>query len=325
MSLFDSIKPLLRVCQFFGMAQFSMNKSKMKWTPSLIFKCFSILSTFLMMILTITAITFNQLFLSPSDPMIYRVLLYALMFLSHLHALFVLFECILKRDEQINLLNMFEKLDFLLKKNLNMNINYLKLRSICRNVVLVWICEIVAFLFLNILLYIPSKRASIFFYMLFYLPSFLVSKLSYAYSITLVTLIEVNIVVVNRYLESVTRRNGYYICNNLNRKRDLTENDNCIETKKLLFIKRAYSDIWKAAILVNKLIYFSLPAGLSNDIFVLIFYLYWFFLCLFIVSEGKSAFLYQLISIISYFSNIYRIAHNCSSATKTVRKSKTNI
>lgn len=52
------------------------------------------------------------------------VLLNVFMFSNHSHALVVLFEFYLKRKEQVHLLNKIEKLDFSLKQNLKLYIDY---------------------------------------------------------------------------------------------------------------------------------------------------------------------------------------------------------
>lgn len=329
MSLFDSIKPLLGMCQYIGLAPFLINKITLKWKPSLVFKRFSIMFITFTVLLILSAIIFSNIYITQSQPKMYRVLLIIFMFLNHSHALFVLLEFSIKRDEQINLLNMCEMLNFSMKKNLNMNIDYKRLRSVCRNSVLVWIFDIAALLITDAVICIQRKNVETILYLCFFLPSFLISKLGYVYYVTYVTLVEVNIEVVNKYLKSVSKQNGYYIYCNLNRfgnnheqKRicHLTENDFCIETRILAFIKQSYSDIWRVATSVNNLIYFSLPIGISHIIFDLIFNSFWFSVCLFNKSQDVAVYFYQMISIIRDLNDILFIIRHCNKACQTVSR-----
>lgn len=331
MSLFDSIRPLIQICQFSGLTPFSMNHRTSKWELNSALIVLSLVIIAGNSALLFCGIIFNDSFIDYSRPKIRILLLAFLLFLNQAHAMFALLELFLNRNKQVDLLNTFEHINNLFKQNLNMSVDYAKLKGKCRRIILVWICEIFGLLIADILDYVETKEHRKIPYFLIFISSYILCKLSYAYTMILVSLTHEHIDVLNRYLKSVTKQNGYYICetfsNRNNFKRKSVNIGNVgLSIKSLLILKNIYWRVWEASISIENLTYWSLPVGSFNDFFVLLFNSYWFFSSIFFRALPLSTLLLLSILIASNLGNMYFIALNCNKASRTVsfaaRKSK---
>lgn len=308
-----------------------MNQKTLKWGASFLLGIWSIIIIIFIALLILCALIFNDIFINHKILKMRAVLLNMFMFLNHTHALSVLLELFVKRGQQAKLLNLFGRLDLLLRQRWNMHVDCKKLKLICLQIICVWLCEIFALLTIDVLHFIQTKDTHVIFFILFFVPSYILSKLSYAYFLILVVIIQENIEVLNKYLISVTKQNGYYVCENMNcfqngrenRERNyLGVNKISIDPQTVLFIKQTYSEIWEATEIIKNLIYFSLPVGLSNDVFVLVFNCFWFFTSLLQNANAITFYLFPLILMASNFGNMIFIAHNCSTAVETVSKNE---
>lgn len=114
-------------------------------------------------------------------------------------------------------------------------------------------------------------------------------KLSFAYYILFLTLVRENLIVLNKYLKSVTKPNGYYICetfpnqNDCKHKRNGYNKENKIDVNPelILLLKKLYCDIWEASKIIGNLFYLSMPAGCVFDFFAITSNSYYFFFNLF--------------------------------------------
>lgn len=328
MSLFETIKPLIRICRLAGLTPFSMEWRTLN--SSVFLRRLSNIFVVCIVIFMFVIILFNEVFISYKEySPLQRVFLTLYMLLNHLHAVVALVEFYLKRQNQIDLFNRFEKFDFSLKQNLKMHIEYSKLKVTCWRFIFGWICGICAFAFPVILSAIQDKSEYLIYYtiyLLVFLPSSMVRKLSYVYSMMMVTLVHEYINLLNNYLKSVNKRNGYYICPTFsNQKNSLLKNEHSdhrkdyIDAEMLVFIKRSYCNIWESAQKIQNLMYFSIPIGLSTDMFVLILYSYWAFLCLFLPGWDQIA--YYLLPIMNITMNlgyVVFLANNCNRAAESV-------
>lgn len=308
-----------------------MNQKTFKWGASFLLGIWSIIIVILIALLILCALIFNDILIYHKISKMRAVLLNMFMFLNHTHALFVLLELFVKREQQAKLLNLFGRLDFLLRQRLNMHVDCKKLELICLQIICVWLCEIFALLTIDVLHFIQTQDTHVIFYVLFFVPSYILSRLSYAYFLILVVTIQENIEVLNKYLKSVTKRNGYYVCENLNRFQNgfgnrgrnyLGVNRISIDPQTVLFIKQTYSEIWEATEIIKNLTYLSLPVGLSNDVFSLVFNCFWFFTGLLQNANEITLYLFPLILIASNFGSMIFIAHHCSTAVETVSKNE---
>lgn len=326
MSLFDSIKPLIQVCQFTGLTPFSMNRTSIKWESNHSLKILSIILIFCVGTLLLSGLIFSESIIDYKRTKIRTALLITFMVLNYIHAIFALLELFKKREKQINLLNLFENVDILFKNRLNMHIDYLKLKNACHRFIIVWICEISGFIISNIMVYIQTKDSyNIAFSAMVVLPHVL-CKLSYAYSVMLVTLVHEDLSVLNQYIKSITKQNGYYVCETVlnrnvckNRKMDLFKNSKFnVNPEMILFMKSVYCNIWEACKAIENLTYWSLPIGCAHDFFVLTSNSYLFFLNLFTQSRNLTIYMLLLLVILSSLSGMLLIAYSFSRTVESV-------
>lgn len=328
MPIFCSINSLMRIYQCFGLAPFAFNQKTRKWQSSSLFIRISLAIVFYNATIFCGTLIFNETFINYKNAN-FRVYLLALMLSwTHVHAICAVLELLLKRRKQIELLNILEMLDTLYSQHLNIKVDFLKLNRMNRRIVFLWICEVLAFVITDLFYYTQTKNKRIIAYVLCYTPSFAICRLSYAYSIILVSLINEYIVVLNIYLKSITKRNGYYIretfIHELKRKtiNHRKSGGVGVELESILFMKHAYSKLWGGCVTINYQIHCSMVIGLSNDFLILIFNSYWMFLTLILRSEPYSVFTIQLSWIISVLANMIFVSHYYRKIVRTVGYSR---
>lgn len=325
MSVFHSIRSLIQICQTLGLAPFSMNQRTSKWETNSALMALSIIFIAVNGTVILIGIIFNDEFINQKNAMMRILLVTLLLLLSQIQSLCSVFELFLKRNQQISLLNTFEHIDYLFKQNLELCVNYRKLKNACRRIILVWTCEIFAFLFAYLILYTQTKVKYYLNYMIIYFPSYVLCKLSYAYTMILVSLIHANIDVLNEYLKSTTKQNGYYVCETFLRRNDcnrtgLNSCKNEIDPKTLIFLKNIYCKIWEASVSIQNLIYWTFPIGCLNDFYVLVFNSYGLsssiFSPLLFSNVYFNVLLFTLVT--SNLGNMFFIVYNCSKASESV-------
>lgn len=323
MSLFGSISPLIQICRYTGLAPFSIDQTNLVSSTAL--KRLSNIFAIVIILLICIVVVFNKNLIDHTKIALQVGFLNVFMFLNHLHALVTLFEFRIKREQHIDLLHRFDKLDILMKRNFNMSIDHENLRNVCWRFIFVWICEISAFVISVLLLNTSIYDQYTIFYALVFLPSCIISRLSYVYSMMLVTLIHENINVLTKYLRSVTKPNGYYMCETSRldthqNSKYARQHEANIDVNTISLIKDSYCQMWEAAQKIQNLVYFSLPIGFSDDLFVLIFHSYWFFLCALFGFSDIVFYLFPLINMSSNIGNVFFFAYNCSRAVESVSR-----
>lgn len=326
MSLFRSVKPLIQICQFAGLAPVSMNQNTLKWESNPSLNVISIIIIICNASIFISVIIFNDLFIDYHRSPVQRVLLSALLLFNGFHALCALLELFIKRDQQLKLLSTFEHIDESFQQHLNIRVNYAQLKKNCYKIIAVWICEIGGLLFANMLVFIQKKDIFDFLYFSIYVWPFILSKLSYAYFAIFVTLVNENIDVLNKYLRSTNKQNGYYIRDSFfeqneskfMRNNSIRKNAIALNPKTLLFIKSIYFKIWESSLAIQHLTRWSLTFGLFYEFFVLIFNSYWFVSCVFFYPCPITVVILLLQSVIINLCNIFIIAGNCNKAVEGV-------
>lgn len=321
MSLFDSIKLLIRIGEFCGLAPISMNKIVKRWELNPYFSFLSIIYIIFHSLLLVTMIVHIETFIDFNDYIINAYLFVLLLLFNHIHAMFALLEMYLKRDKQVQLLNAFESSDRLLRRHFKEHIDYEILHKKCRRITIVWVCELSSILIsdlINYLLYNTGQISQMVF-LCTYLSSYMVGKLSYAYSILLIAIAYEQFDVMNKYLRAVNKEHGYYICDRLSIEKipmntewnRLIRNSNGFETETLYSMKRIYCVIWSALELTKSLNRWSFSIGLSNEFFVLTFNLYALIASIFFIKLRLSTYMVLLILIANNLFNLLFIAGCC--------------
>lgn len=329
MSLFDSIKALIRICQCCGLVPVSMNHSAGKWKLNPFFEFISIIHIIYNGLLLVMMIVRIEIFIDYIDNMVNANLVLLLLLLNHIHATFVLLEMYVKRDQNVQLLNSFESSDRLLQVCLNKHVDYKILKDKCRRITIVWACELSSILISDLINYVLNfaGRSSQIIYLCTYLSSYMVGKLSYAYSIMLITIACEQLDVMNNYLRSMNKQNGYYICDRFSKQKifintkwnRLIQNTNDLKIETLYSMKNIYCVIWETIELTKNLNQWSFLVGLSNEFFVLTFNLFALIESIFFVSFPISTYILLLILIANNLCNLLFIA-GCSKVVKSVSK-----
>lgn len=323
MTLFDSIKTFIQICQLSGLSPYSLNQSTLRWELNPHLSKLSIVIFSYNLFICVFTIVQNDLFINHKNPPIRVVLIALVLSWTQVHAISVLVELFIKRKQQVKLLNMFEALDRLFQQQLNMHADYSELKRNCRRIIAIWLVIVSWFSIAQFFYYFNSgnKFALLFFSAL--APSFALSKLSYLYSIFLFCLISENINVVNKYLKSVTKQNGYYISESfineakMKRTNYKTTSQVNLMPDKLQFMKDVYCHIWEASGILRNLMSYSLVIGLSNEFFLLLFDGYWIFLN-FIRPEPGSAFAIQMTFICIALISMYLVTFHYRDAINMV-------
>lgn len=327
MSLFDSIKLLIRICEFCGLAPITMDKIAKKWELNPFFGFVSVAHIIFNVLLLVVIIVRIEIFVDFNDNIINAELFVLLLLLNHIHATFVLLEMYLKRDKQIQLLNAFETSDTLLRRHLNKNIDYKILNGKCRLITAVWACEWLSILIsdlVNYSLYYAGNRSQVI-YVCTYVSSYLVGKLSYAYSIMLIAIAYEQFDAMNKYLRSMNKQHDYYLCDRFSKQKvfintkwnRLIRNSNDFDIETLYIMKRIYCVIWSAVELTKNLCLWSFLVGLSNEFFVLTFNLFALIDSIFFISLPISTYVVLLILIANNLCNLLFIA-GCSKVVVSV-------
>lgn len=318
MSLFDSIKLLIRICEFCGLVPISMNKIAHKWELNPYFGLVSIAHIISNCLLLVMMIVRIEIFIDFSDNVMNATLFVLLLLFNHIHATFVLLEMYLKRDKQVQILNAFETSDRLLQQYLNKNVDYKILNGICRRITIVWVCEWLSILIsdsVNYFLYFAGESSQMI-YLCTYLSSYLVGKLSYAYSIMLVAIAYEQFDVMNKCLRSMNKQHDYYFCDRFSKQKifintkwnRLIRNSYEFDIETLYSMKQIYCVIWQAIELTKNLCLWSFLIGLSNEFFVLTFNLFALINSIFFISLPISTFIVLLILIANNLCNLLFIA-----------------
>lgn len=235
-------------------------------------------------------------------------------------------ELLLKRHQQIKLFNMLEMLEMLYKRRLNMHVNYARLKRTGRCILTVWTCEILAFVMADIFYYMQYKDIFIIIFDLAFTPSYAICKLSYAYSIILVSLTNEFLNVLKVHLKSVTKQHGYYIHGKFTHKskRQHIKREEIgtigLSPEMILFMKNAYGKLWNGTNSIKYQMHFSLAIGLFNDFIILIFNVYWDFLQLFVRVSHWSNVLVQTASITCLLAQMLFVTSNYRKAIDTVSR-----
>lgn len=329
MSLIESIKPLIRICQLFGLAQFSIDKSTSKWQLSSKLKCWSIVFIIFNGIILLSAFIFNDLFTdyrNYNSSKIRTFLNVLLMSFSHMNALLVLLEAFIKRDQCMEFLETIEYLEIFYKQHLDTQVNYKRLKTSCRRFIILWLSSVVAFIISNTIAYVQTKSTFFIRYLFVIFLSFGLCKLGYIYLQFLILLIVENLNVLKIYVESVTKKNGYYLRENYpkttkfakQKKNHFVSNEYELDPKILRHLRITYAKIWTASLQVQNLMYYSLPFGFSNGLFALTFLCYFVFMRLFLGTDNLLAPLPLLIIISIELIAMFSFAFTCNKVTESV-------
>lgn len=280
MSLYESMKYLIRIRQLFGLTPISAAANTFRWESNQKLKFFTLFSLIVNITVFATSMLIPTNTFSYAETSIRIALVIFLFVITYVSSLAVILESYFKRNHQQRILNILNNLDKEFNIYLNQNLNYQGIAQSCRRSILFLFCQSIGrdFVFFLLYFYLDSYRSIIFNCLLS--PGLTYCLLHYAYSAFLIDLIGEHLKVLNKYLKSMTKSNGYYLResrkqNKWNRAR---VSGNMLDASMLGFINRSYSLIWEASKIVNHLMYWSLPIRMFADYFHLVFSTYNFIL-----------------------------------------------
>lgn len=316
MSLFESIKHFIRLCQLFGLVPISATKDGQTWKLNRLLECLLLIHIiFLMLIFSANLILSDSL--NDFDGTVIQVILfYMFTVLCYMHALALLIEIYWKRKYQRRLLNIFTFLDRTFAKHLNVEINYRRLKRSENWMIFYSLIQSIVLLGYMLYSYYNQNLINTVHSMLLYWPGYFIGKLSYLYLTFSIKLIGTSIEVLNQYLKQTTKPSGYYFRETY--KNSKTKQSN-LNVSMLHVINRMYSSIWESSILVNHLMSWSLPFGIFYEFYLLIYYLYYILYYIFILRNvALSTYFRMLVWFLSVLLNMLLLTNTCRNTIEIV-------
>lgn len=316
MSVFESIKNFIRLCQLFGLVPISASKDGQTWKLNRLLEYLLLIHViFLVLILSANLILADSL--NDFDGTLIQVILfYTFSVLCYVHALVLLFETYWKRKHQRRLLNIFSFLDRTFVQHLNVEINYCHLKRLENRMLFYSSLQSIVLFTYMLHSYYNQNLIKTFHSMLLYLPGYFVGKLSYLYLTFSIKLVGTSIDVLNQYLKQTTKSNGYYVRESYINSKTIQSN---LNVSMLHVINRMYSSIWESSILMNHLMSWSLPIGMFYEFYLLIYYSYYiFFYILILKNVAISTHVRMLVWFLSVLLNMLLFSNTCRNTEEIV-------
>lgn len=321
MTLFKSIKPLIQICQLGGLVPLSFSTITLKWESNrLLVNLMKI--HFILNISILTICTIFDDYLNEFNDTKLRVILYHVFnFLCYSHVFAILLETFFKRDDQKRLLNMLQTMEMAYQKHLNVQLNYERIKRSTNRFVFYCSFQFIIFTGFTITTFVIGKQFTTLYGILFYLPGYVFCKMNYIYMMSMIRLIGENMEVLNNYLKSMTKGNGYYLRDTYSNGGWINPmtNTNKLNGATLIFISRMYNMIWESTNLVNRLNHWSMPIGIFNEFYVLLYFAYYFLVYTLVLGESRMSpyirLIFWLLNVIGTFSFI---SSTCCRTTEIV-------
>lgn len=316
MSVFESIKDFIRLCQLFGLVPISASSDGRSWKLNRLLE-YLLFSHIVLMVLILTANLILSDNLNEFDETVVQVILFfTFTVLCYVHALAVLFETYWKRKHQRRLLNIFRFLDMAFVRHLNVQINYCDLKRSANWMLFYSSLQSIVLFSYMLHSYYNQNLIKTLYSMLLYLPGYFIGKLSFLYLTFSIKLIGTSIEVLNKYLKQITKPNGYYPRESyINSK---IERPN-LNVSMLHVINRMYSSIWESSVLLNHLMSWSLPIGMFYEFYLLIYYLYYIFYYILISKNvALSTYCRMLVWLLSVLLNMLHFSNTCENTVEIV-------
>lgn len=327
MQLQKSIKYLITLCQIFGLVPFSRNKKQLTWKGSRFNEIIAIVYLSITIVYFVLCLIYNEFFVDESESGLQRAIICYSIAIIYLHVFVVLIEHFWKRFRQIKLLNLFRKLELMMKSQDEFQLNYARIQRVSCYSVFFWAMQTCGLMCFNVVLLIESKDIPDFFFAISYAMPFILSKLSFIYSMNLVSILHKNMDALIQYTqafcENVDKDDRKKIINmivleTINRN-DRMLRGKAIDVHKVAFLKQFYASIWEASVLINGLFYWSWVVGLMNESSILVFNCFFFTMNL--LSKSQASLLstmYLVVWTVMHVMNIMFVTFTCGNAAQTV-------
>lgn len=327
MHLANSIKSVIILCQIFGLVAFAQNKNNFKWIHTHFNKIVSLASIATIFIIFVLCLVFNGLLFDENDSNIQTVIICYSLLLLYLHVFTAMGESFWKRKQQIKLLHLFQTLESMSKPHEEFQLDYKSIKSISYYSIAFWASQSFGLLAFNVLVLTQTKDKADMFFVLAFSPPFIFSKLSYMYSMFLITILHKNLNALIKYANSLNASIQQFQRKNMKNSiqlRWINRNGrrtrwNDIDENKIVFVKRFYGLIWRASVLINGIFYWSWIIGIINELSILVFN------CFFFTMNAVNHFqanvwtvMYLVLWTITHVMNILFVTFTCGNATLMV-------
>lgn len=327
MNLANSIKSVIILCQIFGLVAFAQNKNNLKWIHTYFNKIMSLVSIVTIFIIFVLCLAFNGLLFDENDTNIQTLIICYSLLLLYLHVFTAMGESFWKRNQQIKLLNLFQTLELMSKPHKEFHLDYKGIKRISYNSILFWALQTFGLLAFNVIVLTQTRDKADMFYIFGFAPPFIFSKLSYVYSMVLIRILHKNLNALIKYANSLSASVQQFQRKNMKnsiQSRWIYQNGrrtrwNDIDENKIAFVKRCYSLIWRASVLINGIFYWSWIIGIINESSILVFN------CFFFTMNAVNRFqanawtiMYLVLWTIMHVMNILFVTFTCGNATLMV-------
>lgn len=285
MSLFESISVFIKICQLCGLAPFSYSKTTVRWQANPLLGFLTYFLLIIILIISIVATVFNQYFIDSTQHEIAILIFIVMLVTVNIHTSTILLEIIFKRNYHLKFLILLQKLEILFKATHCIKLNYSEIRKMCRRFLCFWFLEIILLVIIQSSSLIRSKDQIGINYTIIYFIPYVLSKLNYVQSVTYVSLLHQNIKALNQYAEHLSRKYEESMKNRFLKKPisfrieawdTLRLRTNRVDEPTLRILRQIYCIIWECSIILNDIIYWSMPTGIFNEFALLVFNCYFF-------------------------------------------------
>lgn len=312
--LLDSIKSLIKLCQIFGLAPYAQYKNS--WKQNGINEIVTIVFLFITSLNFLFCLIFNGIVIDHNEPnLIIAIYTYSIIIIC-MHALVILAENFYKRNQHIQLFNIFIKLELILKSKQRIELDFVGMLRFLHRSILLWVIGTFGLSGLSVLVLVKTRDINdIYFFVTYALPS-LISKLSYIYSMVLVKLLSKNVDALTKFAKSlsVDRHNTepLEVFGAPYRRSRKHENN----LSRIEFLQKCQLLIWKASNLLNHTFYWSLSIGFLNEFSILIFNC---FFCIQLFRKPPEAGFWSILNIVSWtIMNLFNITYITSTCANIV-------
>lgn len=316
--LFESEPILIKICQFFGLAPFSRQKTA-KWQRHRFFEMISIVFCIAIVANILFCAIFKAVVLDQRGSRLMVVIGIYSVFLICAHALVILCENFRKRHHHVELLNLFVKLESFAKQRQGIDLDAKIMKRILHQSLLFWAWQPFVLLVFDVVLLLTSKNRYSIYFLIIYMLSFILSKLSYVYSMTLVRILNENVNGLIKFTASLS--DGKTVKSNVNVFSVLSLNhrrtrQNEVSASTIDFLGKCYGMMWNASNLLNLIFHWSLPIGFFNEFCVLVFNSYFLIQ---MVRSGQEVHILLILSAWWVFTNIINILFITSTCGNTIQ------
>lgn len=319
MVLLERILTLTKIFQTVGLAPFSYSVSTGKWETNRSLGCITFIFIIVTVITTVLPTIFHEHFINPKNSRIAKTTVNVICIAINLHTFCALIENFCKRHRHIRLMHLFQKLEISINRTQSVRLEYGVIQRMFRRFLIFEFFEIALVILLEYDLTVRIGDQRSVNVIIVYMIPFILSTLSSIQAISYISLLFRNIEALDRFTDDLMAKgnvsvNRWFVTPARFRK-------NTIDAPNLILLKQIYRLIFECAIVINNLMYWSLPIGLINYLFLLTFHSFWIIRAIFGNHPSKIA----IIIFNSFWStiislNILLITMNCKRSRDTVSR-----